>query len=152
MRVRQLDHVQLAMPVGREDEARAFYQRVLGIPEVTKPPHLAARGGCWFERGPLKVHLGVALGAGVGFGAISFGLAWIALRARRSKILIGPGAMLGHIAISRTPLSPGGQVEIRGELWQARLSGISYLPAGVAVRVKNIEELVLIVESSSNTV
>lgn len=59
MRVRQLDHVQLAMPVGREDEARAFYQRVLGIPEVTKPPHLAARGGCWFERGPLKVHLGV---------------------------------------------------------------------------------------------
>ena len=47
------------MPVGREDEARAFYRDALGIPEVEKPPHLAARGGCWFERGPLKVHLGV---------------------------------------------------------------------------------------------
>ena len=59
MRVRRLDHIQLAMPPGREDEARAFYQGMLGIGEVTKPPHLAARGGCWFEQGELKVHLGV---------------------------------------------------------------------------------------------
>jgi catechol 2,3-dioxygenase-like lactoylglutathione lyase family enzyme len=47
------------MPPGREDEARAFYEGVLEIPEATKPPHLARRGGCWFERGLLKVHLGV---------------------------------------------------------------------------------------------
>ena len=59
MQVRHIDHIQLAMPAGREDEARAFYQDVLGIPEVAKPPHLAVRGGCWFEREPLKVHLGV---------------------------------------------------------------------------------------------
>ncbi len=31
----------------------------LGIAEVEKPLHLAARGGCWFENGSLKVHLGV---------------------------------------------------------------------------------------------
>lgn len=55
----RLDHVQLAMPAGREDEAAAFYEGVLGIPRVPKPPHLAARGGCWFERDALKVHLGV---------------------------------------------------------------------------------------------
>ena len=59
MLVRHLDHVQLAMPAGREDEARAFYRDVLGIPEITKPAHLAKRGGCWFERGRLKVHLGI---------------------------------------------------------------------------------------------
>lgn len=59
MNVCRLEHVQLAMPAGREDEARAFYQGMLGIPEVPKPTHLAARGGCWFERGDLKVHLGV---------------------------------------------------------------------------------------------
>ena len=35
---------------------------MLGISEVVKPPHLAARGGCWFENGPLKVHLGVEAG------------------------------------------------------------------------------------------
>ena len=59
MYIRGLDHVQLAMPPGREDDARAFYQGLLGIPEVAKPPHLAARGGCWFEHGDLKVHLGI---------------------------------------------------------------------------------------------
>jgi catechol 2,3-dioxygenase-like lactoylglutathione lyase family enzyme len=54
-----LDHVQLAMPPGREADAEAFYNGVLGIPRVTKPPLLAARGGCWFEHGALRVHLGV---------------------------------------------------------------------------------------------
>jgi catechol 2,3-dioxygenase-like lactoylglutathione lyase family enzyme len=59
MRICRLDHVQLAMPAGREDDARAFYQGLLGIPEKAKPPHLAVRGGCWFESGEVKVHLGV---------------------------------------------------------------------------------------------
>jgi catechol 2,3-dioxygenase-like lactoylglutathione lyase family enzyme len=59
MGVDRLDHVQLAMPRGREDDARAFYEGLLDIPMVPKPPHLAVRGGCWFERGDLKVHLGV---------------------------------------------------------------------------------------------
>jgi len=59
MSVLSLDHVQLAMPAGGEAKARAFYGELLGIPEVAKPAQLAARGGCWFERGPVKVHLGV---------------------------------------------------------------------------------------------
>lgn len=59
MQIEGLNHVQLAMPAGGEDVARRFYEGVLGIPEVVKPPHLAKRGGCWFERGTLKVHLGV---------------------------------------------------------------------------------------------
>jgi catechol 2,3-dioxygenase-like lactoylglutathione lyase family enzyme len=42
-----------------ESAARDFYEGVLGIPEVPKPPHLAKRGGAWFERGALKIHLGV---------------------------------------------------------------------------------------------
>ena len=54
-----LDHVQLAMPEGGEPEARSFYEGLLGIPEVDKPPPLAARGGCWFESEHVKVHLGV---------------------------------------------------------------------------------------------
>jgi catechol 2,3-dioxygenase-like lactoylglutathione lyase family enzyme len=58
-RLRRIDHVLLAMPAGRESDARAFYQGILGIPEMMKPPQLAARGGCWFEAGEVKVHLGV---------------------------------------------------------------------------------------------
>lgn len=53
-----LDHVQLAMPPGGEDEAQAFYEGVLGLPRVTKPEPLARRGGCWFARGPVNLHLG----------------------------------------------------------------------------------------------
>ena len=59
MRVKAIDHVQLAMPPGGEDKARAFYTGILGIPEIAKPPNLAKRGGCWFARGDLKIHLGV---------------------------------------------------------------------------------------------
>jgi len=54
-----IDHVQLAMPGGREDDARAFYARLLGLPEQPKPPELAKRGGAWFENGTVKIHLGV---------------------------------------------------------------------------------------------
>ena len=54
-----IEHVQLAMPPGREAEAREFYTGLLGIPEVVKPPDLAKRGGAWFETGSIKIHLGV---------------------------------------------------------------------------------------------
>ena len=59
VRVTRLEHEQLVMPAGLESEAIAFYEGVLGIPHVPKPDHLAVRGGCWFERVDLKVHLGV---------------------------------------------------------------------------------------------
>ena len=59
MAILGIEHVQLAMPAGREDDAREFYSRLLGIPEVPKPPHLATRGGVRFESGTVKIHLGV---------------------------------------------------------------------------------------------
>ena len=59
MTLETIDHVQVAMPAGEEDKARAFYRDLLRLPELPKPPELAKRGGCWFERGPLRVHLGV---------------------------------------------------------------------------------------------
>ncbi|MEO6817414.1 MAG: nodulation protein NfeD [Edaphobacter sp.] len=99
----------------------------------------------------MQVHTGTALGAGIGFGAISFGLAWIALRARRGKVLTGPQAMLGAIAVTQTPLSPSGQVEIRGELWQASLRGGASLPAGASVRVRSVEGLTLVVEPAGDS-
>lgn len=59
MTILGIEHVQLAMPAGEEDAARAFYRDLLGIAETPKPLHLAKRGGCWFEDGPVKIHLGV---------------------------------------------------------------------------------------------
>ena len=100
----------------------------------------------------LEVHTATAVGAGVGFGAISFALAWIALRARRAKVLTGPKSMIGGLAIARTQLVPSGQVEIRGELWQARLYGEQALPVGAAVAVREVDGLVLIVEPAVSRV
>ena len=100
----------------------------------------------------LRVHTATAVGAGLGFGAISFGLAWIALRARRGKVLTGPQAMVGATAIVLTPLAPDGQVEIRGELWRARLRGRASLPVGAAVSVREIQGLMLIVEPSDSSI
>lgn len=54
-----IDHVQLAMPPGEEDAARRFYGDLLGLRETPKPPAMAARGGCWFEAGAIRLHLGV---------------------------------------------------------------------------------------------
>lgn len=59
MSLLQLDHIQLAMPEGQEEAARGFYGGLLGLREVEKPDNLKARGGCWFEKGGIKVHLGV---------------------------------------------------------------------------------------------
>ena len=55
-----LDHVQVAMPAGREDAARWFYSGLLGLEELEKPPALAARGGAWFVLPDNRqLHLGV---------------------------------------------------------------------------------------------
>jgi catechol 2,3-dioxygenase-like lactoylglutathione lyase family enzyme len=59
MTVIALHHVQLAMPPGREPEARAFYGGVLGFSELPKPEPLAKRGGVWFSSGSAELHLGV---------------------------------------------------------------------------------------------
>jgi catechol 2,3-dioxygenase-like lactoylglutathione lyase family enzyme len=58
-RIIALDHVQLAMPAGAEDEAEYFYCELLGFTRQPKPEPMASRGGCWFTQGDVAVHLGV---------------------------------------------------------------------------------------------
>ena len=58
-RLSAIDHVQLAMPAGSEEDARAFYEDLLGLEHQPKPAALAARGGCWFSNGDVTLHLGV---------------------------------------------------------------------------------------------
>lgn len=54
-----LHHVQLSMPAGQEKKARAFYGDVLGLDEEPKPEPLASRGGVWFQKCAIRLHLGV---------------------------------------------------------------------------------------------
>jgi membrane-bound serine protease (ClpP class) len=104
----------------------------------------------------MRVHFGVAAGAGVGFGVITFGLAYIALRARRAKRLTGPDALLGQPAIALTTITPAdqlptgqasiGQVEVRGEIWKATLPPHTPpVPAGTHLTVRAVDNLILTV-------
>lgn len=54
-----IHHVQIAIPAGGEEAARAFYAEMLGLQEVEKPENLRGRGGVWFRTGNLQLHLGV---------------------------------------------------------------------------------------------
>ena len=59
MAILSLNHVQLAIPVGGEERARAFYTGILGLSEVEKPPAMAGRNSIWFAAGAANVHLGI---------------------------------------------------------------------------------------------
>lgn len=59
-----LHHVLIACPAGSEAALREFYSGVVGLPEIPKPPELAARGGVWFAVGDQELHCGVE-GGGV---------------------------------------------------------------------------------------
>jgi len=53
-----IDHVQITVPVGQEQIARAFYCGVLGLTEIDKPASLASRGGLWLAIGDQQLHIG----------------------------------------------------------------------------------------------
>ena len=54
-----IDHVQIAMPIGGEAQARSFFGKLLELEELPKPADMAGRGGCWFAAGAHQIHLGV---------------------------------------------------------------------------------------------
>lgn len=59
MKILSINHVQIAMPAGGEETARAFYIHLLGFTEIPKPPELLKRGGAWFQSENAQLHLGV---------------------------------------------------------------------------------------------
>jgi catechol 2,3-dioxygenase-like lactoylglutathione lyase family enzyme len=59
MEVVGIDHVQLSITPGGEAAARRFYGELLGFTEVPKPAPMRARGGLWFQAGPIGIHLGL---------------------------------------------------------------------------------------------
>ena len=56
--IKAVHHAQISIPVGKEDEARAFYCGVLGLQEIPKPESLAGRGGFWVELDDQQIHFG----------------------------------------------------------------------------------------------
>ena len=96
----------------------------------------------------MRVHVSTAVACGLAFGLITVFLVRIAIRARRNKVITGPQALIGNIAIAQQPLAPRGQVLVHGELWQAESSD----PAapGEQVRIRSVNGLTLLVERIPN--
>ncbi len=59
IRFNRLNHVQVCIPPGAEDAARAFYGGLLGLREIEKPEVLKPRGGLWYEIADVQLHIGV---------------------------------------------------------------------------------------------
>jgi catechol 2,3-dioxygenase-like lactoylglutathione lyase family enzyme len=55
---KRLDHVQICIPFGEEDNARKFYTDILGLAEIEKPESLKANGGLWYRVGDIELHIG----------------------------------------------------------------------------------------------
>jgi catechol 2,3-dioxygenase-like lactoylglutathione lyase family enzyme len=58
MRIERINHVQISVPPGSEDEVRRFYCDILGLEEVPKPASLQGRGGLWLTVGNQAIHFG----------------------------------------------------------------------------------------------
>lgn len=62
MHITGLHHAQITIPRGAEEQGRAFYCGLLGLPEIAKPASLAGRGGFWLQVGDRQVHVGTEQG------------------------------------------------------------------------------------------
>jgi catechol 2,3-dioxygenase-like lactoylglutathione lyase family enzyme len=55
---KRLDHVQICIPKGKENEARHFYSGIIGLAEIPKPGSLIANGGLWYKIADIQLHIG----------------------------------------------------------------------------------------------
>src|SRR5437879_3702633 len=58
IRFRRLDHIQICIPTGKEQEARTFYGGIIGLQEILKPKELIPNGGLWFQIADIQLHIG----------------------------------------------------------------------------------------------
>lgn len=59
MIIRQLNHIQITIPIGQEAAGRQFYCHLLKLTEIEKPLALQANGGFWLQIGIQQIHIGV---------------------------------------------------------------------------------------------
>jgi membrane-bound serine protease (ClpP class) len=103
----------------------------------------------------LAIKPAIAIALSVGFGIITAVLLRLALRARRSKFVLGPAALIGYQATTMEPIQPNGHIVgqpighilVQGEIWQA--TATEPVPENVSVRVVGVDGDVLCVETET---
>ena len=54
---KRLDHIQICIPKGKENEARYFYTDIIGLTEIPKPDSLIANGGVWYKIADIQLQI-----------------------------------------------------------------------------------------------
>ncbi len=55
---KRLDHIQICIPKGKENDARQFYTNIIGLTEIAKPEALIPNGGLWYQLADIQFHIG----------------------------------------------------------------------------------------------
>jgi membrane-bound serine protease (ClpP class) len=93
-----------------------------------------------------RIRLSTALGVAVPLGVIVVVLLRFAIAAKMRKAVTGEAGMVDALGVAKTDLEPSGKVLVHGELWDARAE--QPIAKGTRVRVREVEGLTLIVEST----
>ena len=56
---KRVDHIHIAVPPERLEEARIFYTDTIGLKLIDRPDHLFSTKGYWFNIGDVQLHIGV---------------------------------------------------------------------------------------------
>jgi catechol 2,3-dioxygenase-like lactoylglutathione lyase family enzyme len=59
IKIKNLDHIQICIPIGAEESARKFYTQILHLKEIEKPEALKPKGGLWYKIADIQLHIGV---------------------------------------------------------------------------------------------
>ncbi|MCB2229127.1 VOC family protein [bacterium] len=57
--INRIHHIEITVPTDREEAAREFYLRSLGLNEIPKPDSLRYRGGFWVRLDNVDLHVGL---------------------------------------------------------------------------------------------
>jgi len=53
------DHIHICVPPERLEEARKFYNKIIGLQLIDRPDKIFGNAGYWFNIGNIQLHIGV---------------------------------------------------------------------------------------------
>jgi len=139
----------LILKLRREREGgwltRGFWQYVL----LQAPDILAAAVILWVAHAWVGLSTGWAIALFGGWVLKDLAM-YPLFRVLFASPQVGPETLIGARGIVATPLAPEGQVQLRGELWRAKMARPDEtLAPGTPVTVRDVQGLTLIVHGNS---
>ena len=59
IKFKRVDHIHIAVPPEKLEEARDFYANTIGLELIDRPDHLFHTAGYWFNIADIQLHIGV---------------------------------------------------------------------------------------------